>query len=423
MSTSDLQVTQILDPASVYRQTYIRPSGTLSKNVVKITGNPSAQTISTTSSPQPTTIQLPTSQRMMAGPMIIEIDASCTSNGTYTRFNNLLGGIVQQAILTIGGVQVSNVLYASRAYVAETYANRDIIFIQTTGANGFGFGSSVTRNTWGSGQRYALEFDFGGLLNIPFPSHLLSSQLQLQIYWGPAVNVLETDGSVYGYTLSNTQCVLNYLNEDQAALDRVTALCKSQGSIALPYQWMDVQSDVVTSNTSSFSINIQTKKKSLNRLLMFYSVQANEVLPTVNGRYETFPLSSTTSYQFQANSFLVPQAPVQNTVNGTFVEGYNQLLYAFENLGTITSGPLFLGSDYAVDKFLPAYRFSSPLASAATDYSIPLLGSGLNTAQSSSQLTVNVQKGAVATIYNFYTVSWADALLIINADGSVQVLM
>ena len=90
----------------------------------------------------------------------------------------------------------------------------------------------------------------------------------------------------------------------------------------------------------------------------------------------------------------------------------------------IPSGPRFLGSEFTNDKCIVAYKFASPLIESRRDQmSVPVVGAGINTAAGSSQLFFTLQKSTVATTYNLYTVTYSDALLVIKADGSIQMLM
>jgi len=421
MSAPDLR--NILNPATVYQQTFLKPvDKKLARKLVNI--QPSSNSSMTiTSAAQNIQFQLQGDARVSG--MRLRFNATATgSGGTYCRFVSDLRASVQQLLLTIGGNEVWNMVANAGDFItAETQVNCNLQFLRDKGQLA-GIYNPVARNAFASaGQQYEFDLDFGGLLDIPLPLPLMSQPVNIQITLKPAVGVLESDhtASTLSYSLTNIQLICDCIEESDQARAEMKAELQRTGQFLIPFKFIYSESQNVSASQTQINYPIQARGTVLDKVLIYLRNAADVNNPTVNDYYSTFPYSNTTDWVFQLNGSIVPQQAI-NCQNSA-AESLTLLLEAYDNNDPetgIESGPLILAEDYVNDKFIVCYGFGSPLNPRQAALN-PAIISGVNISAAGSNFMYQSNKSAVATQYTLFVFSYCWAVLAIRADGTAYV--
>lgn len=438
MSVQASEANRILaDSFATYTHPFATPSiPGIKRQVIHTTPQPASVTVNNTgSSPQNIVVTLPTQMRGI-GYTLVQATIACTqSGGTYCRLKQGAPWM-GQVQFQVGGQQIYNNLSESRTQCMEFIANQNPLTETSEGVGCLGYGSPSTRNLFGPGRDYYQPLDCGGLFKSLFPYNLLNGTVTYVITPASAGSVVASDGTSYGYTISTMTFVTWYIDEPYQIRDQLRGLLQAQGSIGIPFDYKNIEVGAIQANNTSYSYQIVQRSKSISRTVHWLTVQSQEGDPTVDDFYQQYPNSSITSWQYLAKGIPVPLQPLSSSGAGT--ESLRELFYAYNNLqGTdsdnpyMTTGVKFMGTEYtgagtpsgfgSGTKFIMAYRWDSPLYNPHS--AIPLLGSGLNTAEANSTVSITLQKGAVNTVYNFYTLTYSDAVLQIMPGGACTLLL
>lgn len=241
-------------------------------------------------------------------------------------------------------------------------------------------------------------------------------QLEFQFETAAKSHYANADSSLT-YTLSNMQLEYVVLNEDNPPT----------GGSQLPFNYVNYERNIGTSNASSFNLKLNSNTKSCNAYEFTLRDQSIVSSLSTQGKMDKFAFSSLTDFQFDLNGVNYPSNVIDATDG---VEPYkhmisdNQLwqlpnfdIEQFYNQDSVTGNQESLesqtpggsGGSKAIFRFSFAPKFKTFFYPQKM-----VIGGGANLYSSSGNNSCIINKNSVATTYQIDSFTESDCVLIID---------
>ena len=232
-------------------------------------------------------------------------------------------------------VQDITVSITSRAFDMNIYAGTHI--------NAIGEGESLTTDATGNTKAWfciPLVSGIMGTMQSKFlPIGDMRGTFELSLTLSPYGLTLANDTAALAYTVSDVEYMASIVELDPnvAGMIRKESLSRSDNMPAFQIpctSWRNYSSSVALGNTAA-SVLVPVKVRSLKNILVSQRVQA-EVTTTVGSKhYRRVGGTDFKSYQWRVGSYMIPQKPVNNTV-----EAYTELSKSMHNMSFTNEGQI-----------------------------------------------------------------------------------
>jgi len=256
--------------------------------------------------------------------MAIQFNMNCSkTGGTYVRPPNGVWAIFQEMRL----MQGTSVKYReSNKHLASAIGFKTFMTSKAVAAQGnylMGEGTTTQRNTFGAQTTSYMVPIFSDVLRRrPIPIPALTTKFAIEFDLTPATQILETDGTVPGYTISNVQ--LRYRNVKINDSSYYSTLINS--SIWWTYSHINVETIPIASGLLKIDQPLQMRLSNISKIFMVIRNQSDVSSPSVNDKLVSWKYLNTSDYQIVHDGHNHPIDPVDCT--GTAIEAYFELINA-----------------------------------------------------------------------------------------------
>lgn len=245
-----------------------------------------------------------------------EFNATCSATGgTYVRFSQGIGCIVNRLVLKIGSNTMIDTCNANLLYSLFNLS-QDPGYLSTTATILEGYGNAASRNADATNVNRFYNLKLGNiceLLNIVWPADFIADQITLEIYLETASRCIETDGTAPTYQVNFNQYHYGVFECTSEYMELVRNKIASDG-IMIPYKAYENYVSTLTANSTNIQTVLPFKRQCLLSVLYAARNNANVSNPAINDKFETFlNYAQFSSARLKINDQYYPNDKVQNT--------------------------------------------------------------------------------------------------------------
>lgn len=345
------------------------------------------------------------------------VTGTAGTGATYTRFNSGIKSIIDRITIQFGSKVILDIQDYNVVSLMQDL-RLDLNWQDTVGALNFGYGSTAVRNSRFldptyvyAVQLYSVHQDF---LHTILPLQKLGVQLILNIYFAPANQCIESDGTNPTYAVNNLQLHYSSLvptpNWDQMYNEKV----RSDNPPSFVYCGYDAQEDTNTclAGITNFSKVLTYKYTSLNCVMVLFR-SGNLESVSVNDKLNNFAYPNITSAYLKIGSVQYPQDNSTN-LGDRFsmlcecwgISMQNQPIKASQNFASGTPGSFILA--FPLSKHPYEQNEDDNVNSQGIDTSI------------ATSIVLNVQFGtALASNLTMEVIGIYNNCITYNSNGSI----
>lgn len=256
--------------------------------------------------------------------MALLFTMACTkTGGTYVRPPNGVFLLIEEMRL----MQGNTVKYREEnKYLATAVAYKTFMTTKSALAQGnylYGNGTTTQRNTFGAqSTSYIIPLFSDILRRRPIPVVKLMTRFAIEIDLADPARVLETDGTVPNYSLTNVKLQFRSVKvEDPNYYSTIMA-----STIWWTYSQITVELLTVATGLSMVDSPLQTRLSNISRIFIVIRNLADVANPAINDKLFSWKYLNTANYQIVHNGHNHPIDPVDCT--GNALEAYWEFIKA-----------------------------------------------------------------------------------------------
>lgn len=244
-----------------------------------------------------------------------EFNATCSATGgTYCRFSQGIGCLVQRLVLKIGSNTMIDTVNFNLLY-SMFNLSQDPAYLTTTAAFLEGYTSQATRNADATNTARYYNLKLGNiceLLNIVWPADFISEQVTVEIYLENPNRCLESDGTNPTYVVNFNQYHYGVFECTSEYYELLRGKIASEG-VMIPYKAYENFVSTLPINSTNIQTVLPFKRQCLLSVLYVARNNANVSNPAINDKFETFLNNAVfNSARIKINDQYYPNDKVQN---------------------------------------------------------------------------------------------------------------